>query len=328
MNNSIGRRISSIHNLYLSTFYSSCVALLYHRINDLEVDNQLLCVAPDRFHEQVNYLKNNFTLLDIDEFLEIKKKQNKKFPKKAIVLTFDDGYADNYYQAIPVLESFHAQALFYITTEHVDTTNEFWWDELENIVLGSPVPLGLELESGDRKYSFSTGTREEKIKTYHALHPFMKDKKSRERNRILEKLRNWSGQKPAGRESHRILNSSEINKMSRSKSVALGAHTHTHTRLSLLSAEEQLAEIKTSKEILEKITEKPIIHFSYPYGEKKDYNSDAVNTCKSLGFEMVFSNFRSIIYAPLSNFELPRFIVRNWTLHDFKEKLNSFFSQR
>ncbi len=309
----------------MDSFYTPCIALLYHRINDLPVDHQLLCVTPENFHDHVRYLKNNFALLDIDEFIEIKKNKRKKFNRKSVVLTFDDGYADNFYGAVPVLETLNAQALFYIATEHLDTQNEFWWDEFEKIMTHSALPDSLELETSNQKYFFSTKTSEEKLIAYHALHPVFKYKKKAEQKVLLDQLRSWSGLHTGGQDSHRILTGAEIKKMSLSKSVVLGAHTHTHTPLSLLNYREQMEEIKTSKEIIERIIEKPVRHFSYPYGEKRDYNSDSLKSCKELGFQIVFSNFPSIIYQPVNNYELPRFLVRNWSLEDFKMKLNSFF---
>ena len=124
---------------YSSNFVDCpAVVLIYHRVTNLNQDPQLLTVKPENFHQQIEYLKKNYNVLTIEAFREILKAGN-GFPQKSLMITFDDGYADNYFEALPILEEFDVQALFYITTSLVGTQKEFWWDDLERIFLtGAP----------------------------------------------------------------------------------------------------------------------------------------------------------------------------------------------
>jgi peptidoglycan/xylan/chitin deacetylase (PgdA/CDA1 family) len=286
----------------------------------------MLSVTPENFYEQVNYLKNNCALLDVEEFLEIKKSATKKIPKNSVVITFDDGYADNFYHALPIIESLGIQALFCICTGNIDTDNEFWWDRLENIFFSKCTPTSIEFTANEKKYSFQTATELEKKLAYQTIYLLLKKQRHNERMLLLKHLEELSKGINGNRATHCSMNSNELWKISVSKSAVVGAHTNTHTPLSLLTYAEQWDEIQNSKTILEKIIKKPVKHFSYPYGGKEDYNSDSVRICKELGFEMAFSNFQGHIYKHTSNFELPRFLVRNWTISKFKEKINSYFS--
>src|SRR4030095_3041209 len=85
---------------FFSTITGSCPVLLYHRVCKLNNDHLLLSVTPDNFYEQVAHLKKNFRILKADEFKDIVIRK-RKFPPRSVLLTFDDGYADNYFNALP-----------------------------------------------------------------------------------------------------------------------------------------------------------------------------------------------------------------------------------
>ena len=55
-------------------------------------------------------------------------------PQLSVAVTFDDGYADNLYEAARLLKRYDTPATFFITTGYIGTGYEFWWDELERIV--------------------------------------------------------------------------------------------------------------------------------------------------------------------------------------------------
>lgn len=323
----IDRGINRIRAAYNRSFSSSSIALIYHRVTDLKVDPQLLSVTPENFYDQVKYLQKNYTLLSIDEFIEIKKNPKRKFPPQSVILTFDDGYADNYLQALPILESLNAQALFYISTSNINTEFELWWDELERIFYSHDLPDFLELEISDKRYSFSTKSVQERETAYRSIFPYIKTSKLNERFSVMEKLRKWSGNYN-GRASHKLLTNDQVKKMSCSKSAIIGTHTHTHPTLSILAIDEQLKEIKTSIDVLEGITNIKTKHFSYPYGSMDDYNDNSIQICQQLDLEFVFANFQGHIYHSSNNYELPRFIARNWQVSEFREKMEDYFKQK
>jgi peptidoglycan/xylan/chitin deacetylase (PgdA/CDA1 family) len=98
----------------------ACLVLLYHRVSDYVTDPQLLCVTPENFDKQIKYLVEKYNVLTVEEFYSIISK-NEKFPDKSVLLTFDDGYADNFIYALPILEKHSAQALFYICPGNFET---------------------------------------------------------------------------------------------------------------------------------------------------------------------------------------------------------------
>jgi peptidoglycan/xylan/chitin deacetylase (PgdA/CDA1 family) len=320
------RTLKTLYRFTRNIIDRPAIILLYHRVFNLTSDPQQLAVSPENFNDQIRFLRSNYSLIGIEEF-ENNIVRGKKNPARCVVLTFDDGYADNYYDALPILERHNAQALFYIATGNLDTAREFWWDDLERIFLGDHhLPSRLQVVHQGRSIELNTSSQAERTNTYHALHPLVKALTFNDRSALMKNITDWSGLSHEGRASHRMMTTPELILTSKSPAAVIGAHTHTHSRLSVCSPEEQRMEISQSKSILENLLHKKITHFSYPFGTREDYTTETVNICRDLGFTMVCSNYHDQVHSWHSRFELPRMLVRNWALTEFKKKMHTFFT--
>ncbi|MEO6904083.1 MAG: polysaccharide deacetylase family protein [Bacteroidia bacterium] len=305
-------------------FFGTCAVLLYHRINELETDPQLLSVSTVHFDEHVAYLRKNYNLLTINEF-ENFLKNKKRFPKNSVIITFDDGYADNYLKAIPVLEKHNAQAIFYIATGTINTTNEYWWDAIERIVLlSSRSPTKSSFELNGTKFNLTNISSSERVKLYEDLLPKLRQMKSFEREEKIAELADIFNS-TEGRITHRAMTFEELKKMGKSKSAIIGAHTHLHPSLGALSKQDQYEEIKLSKDILEKLLNKEITHFSYPFGTRADFNANSLNIMQQLNFSFSAANFPSLVNPNSNKLKFPRYLVRDWDIETFEMKMSGFF---
>ena len=113
----------------------------------------------------------------------------------------------------------------------------------------------------------------------------------------------------------------ELKKMYASKSAVVGAHTFSHSPLSLFKKDEQLNEMKKSKDFLEELLNTKIEHASYPFGSKKDFNNDSIEVCKELNFKMTCANYYNQVHTWSNIHELPRVLVRDWNLNEFKKRM-------
>lgn len=92
--------------------------LCYHSISESK-DNELL-LSPEKFKSQLKYLKDNgYTPITMDELYNFLK-NNKSIPEKSVVITFDDGYRDNYTTAFPILKEFGFKATVYVISNFVE----------------------------------------------------------------------------------------------------------------------------------------------------------------------------------------------------------------
>jgi peptidoglycan/xylan/chitin deacetylase (PgdA/CDA1 family) len=321
----IKKLYKSIIKKYYTFFYGSCAVLLYHRITDLETDPQLLSVKPHHFDSHLELLSKKFKILTVEEF-SYKLKNKIKFPKKSVLITFDDGYADNYLEAIPILEKYKAQALFYIATGTLNTQNEYWWDAIERIVLLSKNNPNIDtIEVEEFQFQINNLNELGKYNLYENLLKILKNWNSEKREeKINELAKIFNAAQP--RSSHRALNFEELKKMNQSKSAVIGAHTHLHASLGSLPFDNQFNEINTSKNILEKLLNQKILYFSYPFGTVNDFNNDTLNIIRKLNFENVAANYPYIVHALSDKLQFPRFLVRDWNAAIFESNLNTFYN--
>ena len=82
-----------------------------------------MCVSPEHFAEHLEVLKKNYRVLDLGETVVGLK--NQKDIDKSIIITFDDGYADNLYQAKPILEKYEIPATIFVVSGQVGLNKNF-----------------------------------------------------------------------------------------------------------------------------------------------------------------------------------------------------------
>lgn len=115
--------------------------LMYHSISADDPENSLL-VAPDMFNEQMKWLSDNgFTAMSLDEVYEAF--NTGKVPKKPVAITFDDGYADNYLEAYPILKQYNMKGTFFIITNNTDKDGYY----MSSDMLKEMKDAGMEIEN-------------------------------------------------------------------------------------------------------------------------------------------------------------------------------------
>jgi len=321
--------LSSMKRYIQNLIDSPMAVLIYHRILDAKNDPQMLCVSPENFHMQVEHFKKHYNVLSADEFYDMVSKK-KEFKKRSVVLTFDDGYYDNYENALPILENLDISALFFISTSNIDKNSLFFWDELEIIFDSIDADVkNLKFDFCGFSFYYKLDSTQARDESYRTLHYDLKYCKQSARKDFLIKLREAAGISCERIEQisngFRSMKTEEIKKMSVSKSAVIGAHTHTHTPLSVYGYNEQYTDMIMSKNILEKIAGRKIDYFSYPFGSEDDYDADSVKICGELGFKLAFSNFYGQVHSWTDKFQIPRMLVRNWEHEYFKNQVEKFF---
>ena len=124
--------------------------LMYHSICGDYPDNGLM-IAPEDFSNHMQWLsENGFTTMSLEEAYESFK--TGKVPKKPVVITFDDGYADNYLEAFPVLKKYNMKATFFIITNNTDKDGYY----MSSDMLREMQDSGMEIEN-HTAYHFELG---------------------------------------------------------------------------------------------------------------------------------------------------------------------------
>jgi peptidoglycan/xylan/chitin deacetylase (PgdA/CDA1 family) len=318
---SAGKAIRSPFKRLLNLADPPVVVLVYHRIASLASDPELLAVTPENFRAQLRHLKDSCSLVRFEEDWT-------KVPKPAVAITFDDGYADNAVQALPILEEMEVPATVFVTTGQIGTKQEFWWHELERLLLkDGTLPATFQLDGTRFGRKWRTGSSTEREAFYRQMVRLMNDVDSDLRNKWLCQIREWSKAGAADGDLHRALTLEELRLLAGSKWVTIGAHTVTHTRLAALSPYLQKEEIAVSKRQLEAWLGQDISVFSYPFGRKCDYTKETVSFCREAGFVKTAANFPGQAHRWTDPHQIPRHLVRNWRPELFAEKLGGFWTR-
>ncbi len=109
--------------------------LCYHRVCDLPKTKDLMLtynVTPTVFDQQMAFLsQNGFNVITLEQLVDYKH-EKKGHPTKTVVITFDDGYRDNYINAFPVLQKYNFKATFFVVTDYINSDRIFQWLDLGN----------------------------------------------------------------------------------------------------------------------------------------------------------------------------------------------------
>jgi len=303
------------------------VILMYHRVIDLVPDTYNLAVSPVHFAEHMHILRRNCVPMSLAEMIDAIKTNT--LPNRAVAVTFDDGYYDNYSEALPLLRVDGIPATVFVVSSHVDSQREFWWDELERAMLmPQQVPPELRLYLNGKDYVWETGTLDERSSAHQALHMLIAQQDTQTRTGILEALVTWAGVGVSGRPTHRVMRSDEMLQMVSDGLIEVGGHTVTHPTLSALSVEAQRREIAEGCRQLEAILGRPIDMFAYPYGRLADWEDATADLVRQLRMRGAVTTVPGCVESGADPFRLRRWAVGNWDGEQFARELESFFVLR
>jgi peptidoglycan/xylan/chitin deacetylase (PgdA/CDA1 family) len=302
------------------------VILMYHRVVELVDYAYQISVAPERFRQQMEFLREGFHLIGLEELAEAVR--DTSIPRRAVAVTFDDGYADNYLNALPILEDFQIPATIFVSSGYVDSDREYWWDDLERIFLSTGiVPEHLEVYIDGQNYSWNLENIDQRRSVRKEIHRLMKPLFPGDREQLLETLTQWAGLGRQGRMKHRSLTCDELRRLARSPWIQIGGHTISHPQLAALPVKSQYYEIMQDHEQLEKITGKPVKTFSYPFGGRDDFSVDTVKIVKGAGFKAACSTPHTRVVRDADIYRLPRYWVGDWDINEFQIQIAEYFQR-
>ena len=326
-------------------FMPVSLILMYHRVADIKTDPWQLSVSPQHFSEHLEVLQKMACSQRLDHLAHAL--HQGKIPRRSVVITFDDGYADNLTTAKPLLERFHIPATFFLSTGCIEGHREFWWDELERLILQPlilPDKLQLSIRGklyewdldGDvtlnddrmrkniswRAWEEAPGIRHE---IYYLLWQLLKPLKDNERQHLLDQMLQWVGTQSLIRSTHSLLRPEEISLLAQGDMIEVGAHSATHVSLPSHSLSYQRDEINGSKRYLEELLGNPLTSFSYPYG---DYTPETMALVKDAGFSCACSSHAGGVLLNSDHFQLPRLQVTDWDGEEFEKQLLTWFTEQ
>lgn len=253
--------------------------LVYHRVNN-EYDPFFPAVPTEVFERQMEYLATHFHVCSLENVIEMAKK--KDIPDNTVVITFDDGYKDNYWNAFPILKKLSLPATIFLATDCIGSGKVLWHDVVFSAFRETQEPFlvgyGINLKD------YPLRTIEEKRFAHGQVLNFLRALEDHERpfwiQRLVEKLK-VIGKKDA---ADLMLNWEEVRIMQQ-QGISFGSHTVTHPILSRLPADKVREEVLKSKKTIEEQLGVPVRTFAYPSGRKQDFTEITKNILKEAGYD-------------------------------------------
>lgn len=296
--------------------YRNIQILLYHRVNDDE--DPFFPATPIRvFAKQMDYLKQNFHICSLEEAVDRMRRCD--IPDNTIVITFDDGYKDNYLNAFPILKKFAIPAAIFLATDAIGSGKILWHDKVFHAFRETQRP-SMQVYLTDLEM-ISLSTLEEKLFAQKRVLKFLRSLDSSKRMMWIENFTEQLCPEDRDYQDGLMLDWHDV-KIMNQYGISFGSHTVTHQILSELSLQEAKEEIYNSKTIIEEHLGVPVRLFAYPNGTQEDFTTLSKSILREAGYMCALTT----IFGP-NEYEQDLFELRRgqpWEEHlpSFVTKLN------
>lgn len=284
---------------------NSVAILRYHAVIDPEKCDYAapgICTAPAVFERQIAFLANHCNVISLDD-VAVCIRNGRPFPKGAVVLTFDDGYRDNY-RAHLILKKYGVQGTFYIAAGCVGNGEPLWLVEViyrirntrrKTLTLSTP---GQSRESSD-SVTLPLANEKDKARAIRKAIEIIKSNNLRIREDIRGQLKDQmsdvDGCEKRAREI--MLTWDQIREM-RDNGMTIAGHTLTHLNLPNAEPADAFREIIGCKERIETRLGCPARHFSYPNGGNYSYyNETIMRMVKEAGFVTATTSNNGVVFG-------------------------------
>jgi len=257
-------------------------------------------VEKNLFNRQLATLKMVFNILKLSEAIE--RLYAGTLPARAACITFDDGYADNCTNALPILRYHSLPATFFIATGYLNGGRMFN-DTVIEAVRRTRIDGGNFAHLGLGSYNFSSS--QSRLAAITDILRKLKYLPPESRDRTAEQLAKDLTDEPLPGDL--MMTTSQVLHL-RAAGMELGAHTHQHPILASVPLEQACQEISQGKELLENMLGTRLELFAYPNGKPGiDYRSEHVELVKQLGFKAAVCTAWGTSRSSLDRFQLPRY---------------------
>lgn len=268
---------------------SSLTVINYHRIGDPSApgfDTFKPNISADQamFAKQMDYLKRWFVVVSMQDVVRWLNHEA-DLPRNAALITFDDGYLDNYTQAFPVLRHFNFPAVIFLTTGYINSDRSFYWDLAAYSFFHTRIGR-VTFHNGEERGWSNITQRDEVCKAWiESLKSLPEELKQTWVNQLPQQL---EVEIPDGSFKNIMMNWDHVREM-HSQGIEFGGHTVNHPILSRVSLEIAQTEIVDSREHIEKELGQPVTSFAYPNGMSADLHAKIEKMVAQAGYQTAFT---------------------------------------
>jgi len=280
-------RITPLVSHLRSLFENDLQILAYHRVWDVSDDVgfshdvELISASVEDFGWQLQHVQQNFTPITFETLGRIIDGRE-RCPRRPILITFDDGYEDNFEIVFPILHASGIPAKMFLSTDYIGTDRTFWFDHLAHLLLTTHRTtvfvgtLGVTLELGD------VASRRKAIRTVLSQ---LKRIPNDRRLAVIDELDaalDGDSDHSATFDS-RPMTWEQVRKMA-AHGIEIGSHTVTHPILANVDDATLTFELCESKRAIERQINRPVSAISYPVGGKSAADDRVFAAVRDAGY--------------------------------------------
>jgi len=272
--------------------------LTYHRVNDHH-DPFLEAVTTDVFERHMAFIARTYRVLSVDELVD--RAGEGRLPRRALAITFDDGYRDTLTHAAPILARHGLPATVFLATGFIATAAVPWFDRVATALQLTTVP-SLTAPWGE---VVSLASQADRLRVCDAILRHFKRLPDDELPRSLDVLMDGLGLTDQKCFKNLMLTWDDVHALA-GLGFSIGAHTVYHPVLSRVSRERAWTEITGSRRMIESAYGRPPRAFAYPNGGPDDYTDTVRDLVREAGFRCAVTTRFGVNTRHTSPWELRR----------------------
>lgn len=294
--------------------------LMYHRFSESETPHSVSC---SQFEKHLEYLTRYYNVISLKHLAETLANRQ-PLPPRTAVITIDDGYADVFQIAFPLLKKFNTLATVFAVTDFLDRKIWLWTDKMRYLALNSPKK---RVENQQSEVFELNGTNS-RLETAGKFNAWLKKLPDSEKDLRLKELEKEFGVELPELPSENFAPFSwdEARRMD-AGGVAIESHTVTHPILTSIDAEQLNAELTVSRQRLESELNREIRLFCYPNGncgEREELAAQTAGYVSAVSTEFGFNETNANLFA-LKRYpaepEMNRFVQATSGFDELKKKV-------
>ena len=274
-----------------------------------------MTVSVEEFTWQIRYFKKHYNPISFEQFSDWYFGGH-ALPPRPVLITFDDGHANNLRFALPVLQQEKMTAVCFVLTGELGSSGPTWFEDAYYRLMFSK-GRNWRLRNGE---CLPLETGEQRAAACGRFFCLCRTLSEAEQKQELESLQS---QLPAERLDRELggrfdsLSADDIRRLSEN-GIEIGSHTITHPILGALKPENARCEIADSKAALERLLEKPVRAFAYPFGAPGlDFTARDEALVKESGYSLAFAGEGGFVTRSSRQFALPRVGIGRMTRAQF-----------
>jgi peptidoglycan/xylan/chitin deacetylase (PgdA/CDA1 family) len=287
--------------------------IMYHRFCGPDEDDPA-CLPVNIFRRQVEYLKKYYVPMKLCELVDARMRDG-VYPNRSVVITVDDGYANFFRWAFPVLREFEMPATVFVVTDLLDRNGWIWTDQFRYLC----------------QYARSNTALSEK-KQRSLLQAFKRLPLAERQQRLSELAEQAKvcllAEAPP---RYALMSWEQLRVIADSGLIEIASHTRTHPILAYVNAEDSWEELHTSRLEIQEQLGVSVHSFSYPNGLPGDYRLEHMEMLSHAGYGCATASHPGYVTARSNIFALPRLSGNKRDMNRFRKYLDGvqyFLSRR